>query len=345
MTSPDNAPSLSPSLSVDPAGDAKQGPLAPYLGAKPPAPAWFAPALAQEPERTFVTVAGAKIESLAWGARGKPGLLLMHGNAAHADWYSFIAPFFAERFRVASMSWSGMGGSDWRETYAVETFAEEALTVAREAGLFDGPVKPVFAAHSFGALTLRYLSVQHGHEIAGAIVLDSRTDMMGRPPPRPGETANRPGPPGAGDRTKPNNVYPTLEAALARFRLAPPQPCENHYLVDHIARLSLKRAPMPDGSGEGWTWKFDPFLFRNFSVSNPDALSGAPKCPLAMIWGARSAIIQMDRLGMMKSMEGRGPMLEIPDSGHHVMLDQPLALVTALDGLLQGWPNGWAQRP
>ena len=126
MTSPDNAPSLSPSLSVDPAGDAKQGPLAPYHGAKPPAPAWFAPALAQEPERTFVTVAGAKIESLAWGARGKPGLLLMHGNAAHADWYSFIAPFFAERFRVASMSWSGMGGSDWRETYAVETFAEEA---------------------------------------------------------------------------------------------------------------------------------------------------------------------------------------------------------------------------
>jgi len=318
--------------------------LAPYQGAKPPAPAWFAPALAHAPERTFIPVAGANIESLAWGERGKPGLLLMHGNAAHADWYSFIAPFFAERFRVVAMSWSGMGGSDWRETYEVELFAAEAMAAAEAGGLFDGPVKPVFVAHSFGALTLRYLSVRHGDKLAGAVVLDSRTDMMGRPP-RDGETPNRPGPPGATDRTKPNNVYPTLEAALARFRLAPPQPCDNHYLVDHIARLSLKRAPMPDGSGEGWTWKFDPFLFRNFSVSDPDALSGEASCPLAMIWGAQSAIIQMDRLGMIKSMKGRGPMLEIPSSGHHVMLDQPLALVTALDGLLQGWPSGWAIRP
>jgi hypothetical protein len=33
--------------------------------------------------------------------------LLLHGNGAHADWWSFIAPYLANNFRVAAMSWSG----------------------------------------------------------------------------------------------------------------------------------------------------------------------------------------------------------------------------------------------
>ncbi len=319
--------------------ETKEGPLAVFRGAAPPAPAWFPEALKRTPERSFVAVAGAQIECLAWGERGKPGLLLMHGNAAHADWYSFIAPFFADRFRIVAMSWSGMGGSDWRERYTVDLFAQEALAAAETGGVFAGPGKPVFIAHSFGALTLRYLAVHHGDRIAGAVVLDSRTDMMGRPPPRPGEDPRRPGPPDAHTRTRPNNVYPSFEAALARFRLAPPQPCENLYLVDYIARRSLKQAPLADGSGQGWTWKFDPFLFRNFSVEDPAALNGAPTCPMAMIWGARSQIMQLDRLATIRAMDMGGPMIEIPDSGHHLMLDQPLALVTALDALLQTWPR------
>ena len=43
----------------------------------------------------MIEVEGAKVEVLAWGQRGKPGLMFLHGGAAHADWWSFIAPFFA----------------------------------------------------------------------------------------------------------------------------------------------------------------------------------------------------------------------------------------------------------
>lgn len=318
--------------------ESKEGPLAPFAGESPPAPAWFRAAMEIEPERSFIDVAGAAIEWLAWGERGKPGLLFMHGNMAHADWYAFIAPFFAERFRVAALSWSGMGGSGWRERYDVETLSLESIRVAEAAGLFDAAEKPVFCAHSFGGLPLRWSAIHHGRRLKAAIVLDSRTDMMGRQP-RPDGEPHRWGPPNAAARTKGNNVYPTLAAALARFRLAPPQACENLFLVDYIARRSLKQAPMPDGSGLGWTWKFDPFFFGKFAVEDPDALLRPPACPMAMIWGARSLMMQMDRIGAMRSWEGRGPMLEIPDSGHHVMLDQPLALVTGLDGLLQGWPG------
>src|SRR3712207_9584205 len=61
---------------------------------------------------------------------GKPGLLFLHGNGAHADWWSFIAPFFADTHRVAALSWSGMGGSDHRERYSIDGFVAEAFGVA-----------------------------------------------------------------------------------------------------------------------------------------------------------------------------------------------------------------------
>src|SRR5580658_2993680 len=125
-------------------------PLAPFAGAKPPAPAWFNDVIAKEPERSFVTVEGAKIELLTWGEVAKPGLILVHGNSAHADWWSFIAPFLADEYRVAALSLSGMGGSDWRETYSFETYASEIHACAQAAGLYESEVKPVYIGHSFG---------------------------------------------------------------------------------------------------------------------------------------------------------------------------------------------------
>ena len=115
-------------------------PLAAFHGQKPPAPAWFVQAIAQEPERTFVEVEGAKVETLAWGERGRPGLMFLHGGAAHADWWSFIAPFFAGDHRVVAPTFTGMGRSDWRDAYVFEQFVREAREAGRAAGAFDaGP--------------------------------------------------------------------------------------------------------------------------------------------------------------------------------------------------------------
>jgi pimeloyl-ACP methyl ester carboxylesterase len=216
-------------------------PLAPFAGARPPAPAWFEAALAVAPERGAVEVEGASIELLTWGERGRPGLLLLHGNGAHADWWSWTAPFFAATHRVAAISWSGMGGSDWRETYTGELFVREIMGAAEAAGLFEAETPPVIVGHSFGGFPTLLAAATAGGRLAGVVSVDS--------PIRPPEAQWR-GPP---SRSRPNRVYPTLEEALTRFRFAPPQACETPYIADHIARTSLKRAPLEDGSGEGWT--------------------------------------------------------------------------------------------
>src|ERR1700722_598966 len=148
-------------------------PLAPFAGAKPPSPAWFDKALAQAPERSFVPVDGAKIELLTWGELGKPGLIFVHGNSAHADWWSFIAPFLADQYRVAALSLSGMGGSDWRETYTFEVFAEEIHECAKAAGLYAAAVKPIYIGHSFGGSQVFYSAGMHPERMRAAVLVDT----------------------------------------------------------------------------------------------------------------------------------------------------------------------------
>lgn len=316
---------LRTSLDALPTGMA--APLAALNGERPPAPAWFEWALAQRPERQMITVSGARIELLTWGALGKPGLLLLHGNGAHADWWSFIAPFFAKDWRVAAISWSGMGGSDWRPAYSADLFAAEAFAAVEAAGLEAGGVRPIFAGHSFGGFPVMFITARYPERLRGAVLIDSAVHPPEKrwrgPPLRPG----------------PNRVYPSLEAALARFRLAPPQPCENLYIADYIARTALKRAPLTDEPGEGWTWKFDPAMWGRFQMPDLGQLLEEIACPTALLWGERSNLVPPETLDYMLSKLPAGVVrVPIPDADHHVMVDQPMALVAAMRGLLSVWP-------
>jgi pimeloyl-ACP methyl ester carboxylesterase len=305
---------------------ALHAPLAHLRGAKPDAPAWFVQAIGQAPERGFVTVAGAKIETLTWGERGKPGLLFLHGNAAHADWWSFIAPFFATEYRVCALSWSGMGGSEWRERYSLDLFIEEALTVAQETGLFEGRVKPIIIGHSFGGFITVSTATRFGERFRAAITIDMPIFSEER---RAKHRANQ-----KHQQTRPNRVYPTLEAALQRFRYAPVQPCENLFITDHIARTSLKRV-MTEAGAEGWTWRFDPFLWRDYQGEDPAPALASPRCPLTIVLGERSTLMREEDFARMRSLLQPGsPVIEIPEAYHHVMADQPLALVSTLRALL-----------
>ena len=304
-------------------------PLAALRGSKPPAPDWFIRALDQTPERGFVDVAGAKIETLIWGEIGQPGLLLLHGSGAHADWYSFIAPHLMRGRRVVAMSWSGMGASDWRETYSRDVFVREALTVSQTTGLFANRAPPIVVGHSFGGRIAIALAAEFGAEYGGVVIVDPPVFAPERQRERPPRQR----------QFQAHRIYPTLEAALARFRFAPPQPCENLFIVDHIARTSLKRALTQQG-GEGWTWRFDPFLWRDMRFEDPAPLIAAAQCPVALMRGGASRLMRPeDAAYMRKLLPKEAPYIEIAGADHHVMADQPLGFCDAIETLLAQWPR------
>ncbi len=300
-------------------------PLAAFHGLKPPAPAWFVRAIAQEPERTFIEVEGAKVETLAWGERGKPGLMFLHGGAAHADWWSFIAPFFARDHRVVASTFTGMGRSGWREAYRFEQFVHEAREAGRLGGAFDAGA-PVVVGHSFGGRAALGLARDFGDELAGAVMVDppffAPQNMRPPSPPRP---------------TKARRVQHSLSAIVARFRLMPPQPCDNLFILDHIARRSAHEVVDPEGK-PGWALCFDPHFWEKFTRIDTLAIVAGARCPL--VRGAKSQLFQpVDAAYLMSLLAPGSPSVEIPEAEHHVMIDQPLAFVSALRALLAAWPG------
>lgn len=304
------------------------GPLARFNGERVVGPAWFEQAIAVPCESARVQAAGASIHYLRWGDRSRPGLLLVHGNGAHAYWWSFIAPFLAREYNVAALDLSGMGDSEHRPAYAMEKFVEEELAVAGHAGMFDSVEPPVIVAHSFGGFATMLAGAMHGQNLAGTVIVDSPVN----PPDRPGGPPHR--------EHRPHRIYPTIKDALARFRLAPEQPCENDYIVDFIARKSLK--PVEGGL----TWKFDPSLWTSrFSIGDTAERLRTTKCRIAIMRGENSVLMPPEVGQYMYSLLGHSaPVIEIPQARHHVMLDQPLAFVAALRALLADWDHSLPTR-
>ena len=117
--------------------------LARYRGAKPEAPAWFETAVNTPYSEHFADVDGVRIRYQRWGDQSKPGLMLCHGNGAHAHWYDFIGPAMAAEYHVIAMTFSGMGDSDWRDSYDMDKFsAEQIARIHGPIGLDIGAAGP-----------------------------------------------------------------------------------------------------------------------------------------------------------------------------------------------------------
>ncbi len=312
------------------------------------APAWFTHGLSLTVDEGRVTVDGAEIAYLAWGDAAAPTMVLVHGGAAHAGWWQAIAPLLAEHHRVVAVDLSGHGDSDRREVYRAELWAEEVLAAASAGGSGQ---PPVVVGHSMGGFVTVVTAARHGAALDGAILLDA---PIRRPDPESRE--------GRGGRMfRAPKTYPDLETAVEHFHLVPPQPCDNGWLVDHIARRSLHR------TSDGWVWKFDPAVFTSregpASAGEYGHVLAAASCRIAIVNGARSDVVDQDvRAYMAELLAGSPaavagiPFVEVPEAYHHLILDQPVAVVTAIRAILATWrpvgepparvmPGATTQRP
>jgi pimeloyl-ACP methyl ester carboxylesterase len=278
------------------------------------APEWFVRAVAQPTSSRFALFEGARIHYRCWNEQDvrKPGLLFVHGYRGHSRWWDFIAPFFTETFRVLAMDLSGMGESDHRERYALIQHGAEIRAVIEHARLAPATV----VGHSYGGSRLLRLCAEDMPGVGHAVVLDSyvnfpATDQMGQ-----------------ADLVGRRMPYPDRASALARFRLVPDQYAEP-YLFHYIARHSLRQV---EG---GWLWKFDPGLpFGTPEADGPEFLQRIT-VPVSYVCGEHSSIVSADRAQRIVRhlARGHGPVV-IPEAGHHLMMDRPLALVASLRSLL-----------
>ena len=294
-----------------------------------PAPAdekgdWLEAALSIQVERGWCEVAGAKVELLSWGERGAPGILFAHGFAANADWWRAIAgPLAMGGYRTAALSFSGMGQSGWRDDYSLDLFAAELEEASRKAGLDDAGVAPLLVAHSFGGYPAIVSASANPDQWRALALVDSRANDSLAQMSAPEE------------RVEPR-IVSDRDELVSRFRLMPDQPCRQPRLLDEVMQHSVRRLEK-DGE-EGWSWATDPNLFPGFSGRSITSLVSAMPCPLAYIHGEDSYIKRDGMLeGIRTNFPPGTPVVVIPDAGHHVILDQPIAVIAALRLLDAMW--------
>ena len=283
-------------------------------------PPWFTAAVDAAPEHRSARVKGCDVRYLRWGDAERPGLVLVHGGAAHAHWWSFIAPLLASEYHVVAPDLSGHGDSGRRPVYAIETWADEVMACADDSGMQE---LPAVVGHSMGGLVTIAAANLYGEQLSGAVVIDS---PVRRPDPE-SEEGER------GRMFRNPKTYPDLDTAVAHFHLQPPQPCENAFIVDFVARRSLRR------SNDGWAWKFDPKVFLRNRQGIDDYLADV-RCRIAVFKGEHSDLVTAEVQDYVDELLGRSsPIVEIPAAYHHVLLDQPLALVAALRAILADWQH------
>ena len=275
-------------------------------------PDWFWEAIDVEPVTKTVEVDECDVSYRHYEAIGKPGMLLIHGMNAHSRWWDFIAPQLLDRYQVAAMDLTGMGDSDYRYEYSSNTYADEILAVLDDAKF---GTDSIVVAHSFGG----YMAVRAANKAPDRFKALVMVDSGIRHPddPLPEQIWM------SGARSK---IYPDKETALNRFRVQPPQPCDNDFLLQYIARNSL----MPvDG---GWTWKFDEDLLTSLTDAErkPEEFQ-ALTTTLGVIFGADSELFSRRTLEYMQELIPEPFLIkEIANAQHHLFLDQPQAFVESL---------------
>ena len=266
----------------------------------------------------FVEANGIKLHYLDYGTAGRRPMLCVHGGAAHAHWFDYVAPGFTPDHHVRSLDLRGHGDSAWsaQETYAFKTWAADLNALVEELDLRDF----VLVGHSMGGMiSLLYASTYPGR-VSRLVIVDS---IMLMPMDRVSKMREF----GA----RPVRGYATQEELVARYRL---EPAETQMAAPEIIQRMAGFSGRQDTDGR-WQHKADRRVYANFQQIAGVPLWEKIKVPALAIRGERSTRFRDDVLPEIRTRAPQVQVAEVPASDHHVMLDNPQGFVEAVRNFLK----------
>jgi pimeloyl-ACP methyl ester carboxylesterase len=260
----------------------------------------------------FVTANGLKLHYLDYGTAGLPTMLCVHGGAANGHWFDFVAPELRAGYHVLALDLRGHGDSDWIDppAYQYAQYAADVAAVVEKLNLNDF----VLIGHSMGGTVSLVYATTYPGRVKKLIIVDTTMSLAPDRIAKLHEVGSRKG-----------TNYPTQEELVARYRLRPGTSMAAPGVVRHIARMSSRQ-----GADGTWRYKFDRNVYATREPLNGVLLWDRIRIPSLVVKGGRSPRITPEIAAEVKARCPHVELAEIPESDHHVTLDNPSGFVRAV---------------
>ncbi len=264
----------------------------------------------------FVTVNGLRLHYLDWGTPGKTPFVLLHGGSAYAHWWDFVAPVFAENFHVFALDQRGHGESQHVDpsAYATRHYLSDLRGFMQVLGL----QKPILMGHSMGGHNSIIYATQYAQDLTALVLVDTDAAY----PEAAVQFLHKLG-------EKPAKEFDSLAEAVSRFQVLPRETFLSAEKMRALATFAFTQC----GDGK-WGAKLDrKTLFREPVDGLP--LLSQITCPTLVVRAEHTPLLSPTKIQRLMNGLPNGRWVEVKDTYHHVMLDNPSGLVQVVREFLK----------
>ena len=275
-----------------------------------------------QPEDDHVVVNGLMLHYRAWGDEHAPPVLILHGLTGHAWEFDALASALANEFRVVVLNQRGHGASAGAAHYSPELMMSDIARVIEALAL--GRVRLV--GHSMGGVNGWWVAAHYSDRVERLAIIDIDPSVL----------------------TSDNAVdmwadalsayaaarYPTREAAVASYLITRTDNADGELRQFAINNLTQ------DEDGQ-WKWRFDAdrlIRWMEHAATDEEAHWSALQqlqCPTLVVRGGASPFTSTAEAERMVRAIPQARLVEIPNAGHDVHIDQRSALLEVLNPFLR----------
>ena len=266
----------------------------------------------------YVEIAGLGLRVQDYGTAGKPAMLCLHGGAANAHWYDFVAQGFTADYHVHAIDLRGHGDSQWdtspTSNYAYQRHATDIHALAEKLDLRDF----ILIGHSMGGMISSIYAATYPGRVKALIVVDTTIRMTPERIAGFSAIGNREG-----------RHYTSQDEFIANYKVHPGGSTAAPEVLRHIAQSSGRQ--FEDGR---WRHKVDRKVYANRELVDSFPLWNKIKIPTLLMKGERSARINPETIAEVKSRAPQVEVAEVANSDHHITLDNPAGFVQTANKFL-----------
>jgi len=267
-----------------------------------------------------LTLNGLRFHYLDWGNTDAQALICLHGFTSHAHSWDTFATAMRRTYHVLALDQRGHGETEWATDYHADRRVEDLEAFVAALGLS----RFVLLGLSMGGRVVFQYAAKHPEIVERLVIVDIAPEAD----PRGGRRIQ--------DGLRAQDVFADPEEAVQQARRANPRP------PDAQLRARVLHGLMQQADGT-WTYRYDVAL-RNGSGARVMPTPGETErtwaslanisCPTLLIRGADSDILSPEQAQRMLRLISNSKLVEVPDSGHSVPLDNPSGFLTAVKTFL-----------